>query len=142
MSWWKSTSIVMARNNSPRLCTIGENSFVTYFVTIYSLQTFFEAISIGNLQSALMRFQEMGIIEKQVRKESLVGSLISQAINEKGTSVIKLAKEFQKKSNFRAAVEHLGKFRRFGKYKKEPNFSKQLRKLAKGIVSSKQRAKL
>lgn len=71
----------------------------------------------------------MGIIEKQV-------------INDKGTSVIKLAKEFQNKNNFRAGVEHLGKFRRFGKYKKEPNFSKNVRKLAKGIVSTKQRSKM
>eukprot|EP01127_Copromyxa_protea_P022148 TRINITY_DN782_c0_g1_i1.p1 TRINITY_DN782_c0_g1~~TRINITY_DN782_c0_g1_i1.p1 ORF type:complete len:738 (-),score=124.21 TRINITY_DN782_c0_g1_i1:160-2373(-) len=88
--------------------------------------TFFEAISIGNLQAALTRFEEMGIIEKQL-------------INDKGTSVIKLSKEYQNKNNFRAAVEHLGKFRRFGKYKKEPNFSKQVRELAKGIVKKRSR---
>eukprot|EP01126_Amoeba_proteus_P049627 TRINITY_DN5814_c0_g3_i1.p1 TRINITY_DN5814_c0_g3~~TRINITY_DN5814_c0_g3_i1.p1 ORF type:complete len:451 (-),score=89.77 TRINITY_DN5814_c0_g3_i1:195-1547(-) len=91
--------------------------------------TFYEAISMGKLESALMRFREMEIIERQV-------------INSRGTSIIQLSKEYQNRENFKAACEHIGKFRRFGKYRKEPNFSKVLRTLAKGIVPQKNRAKL
>jgi len=86
--------------------------------------TFFESISSERITMALNRFQEMNFITRQ-------------PIGDRGIGIIRLHRSFQSKEKMRGVAEQIGKFRRFAKYSREPNFSSKVRKLAKQIVKTK-----
>jgi len=92
--------------------------------------TFFEAVSNERINLAWNRFEEMGILRKQVL--------------DNGSGIMNLTMDYHNKENFMNFAEKIGKFRRFGKFRnqKEPNFSKEVRDLSAKIIGNKNAARL